>query len=185
MDTAHHDHVYRQIDLTMPHVPLEKAIMAWASDQLGRTVFTPQQLSQIAAGLAPGDDPIRTRRLRSNIDIALGALAARQCEPEGGWEAYCSGWEEVRLQNRLGMCSEFDRLRHLRDRFGGLLLNGKACPLVLLIPLSNGQWVQMGWVQLALLEDNPLAIESPRVLAQRQAQEHVIVREPSPAAARA
>jgi len=160
------------VDLNRPLRELEAAILEWACRQDEGAVFSTDQLEQLrrrVSGRAGGE---RDRHISMDLQVAIGALQAREKEAPGGWEAYIASWEEHRLTTDLGMSTEIDQLRDLQDRFGGILLNSRAAPFVLLIPCSDGTWVQMGWTTLTRLASSPLdPTKPPAVISTYRADE--------------
>jgi hypothetical protein len=161
-----------RVDLTAPKDELETAVFTWACELGYGAVFTLGQLRRIAVNLRGQAQEEKLRHVAADLHLALGACEAREREPIGGWPEYVRGWEDARLQLGLGKGTEMDQLRGLQDKFGGILLNGRGAPFVLIIPCSDGRWIQMGWTTLTLLASSPLATgDTPRVLSHYNADE--------------
>lgn len=159
------------VSLSLPLSLLEPALFDWANRQGRGAVFSIDQLRalrQRTDALVSKTDS--DRHLVMDLQLAIGAHAAHLHAPGEGWPAYLTAWQEQLLTKELGLCNELDQLRGLQDRFGGILLNGRSAPFVLLIPCRDGRWVQMGWNTIALLSGTPLDPEHPpRILEQHQA----------------
>lgn len=161
-----------RVDLNATRDELETSVFAWACELGFGAVFTLDQLRRIAVNLRGQAPAEKLRHVAADLHLALGACEAREREPLGGWPDYVEGWEQARMQQGLGHGTEMDQLRALQERFGGILLNGRGAPFVLLIPCSDGRWVQMGWTTLTLLASSPLETGSePRVLSHYNADD--------------
>lgn len=154
------------VDLHLPAADLEREILRWACQQGTGAFFTTDQLRKLRAKLeAQLPRTEAARHLVMDIDIGLGALSARIRQPSGGAAAYVTAWETLLLSKGLGQGTEIDQLRALHDRFGGILLNGRAAPFVLLIPCEDRTWLQIGWNLFTHLADNPLTNPKPAAIA--------------------
>lgn len=161
-----------RVNLNAQKDELESGVFAWAGELGFGAVFTLNQLRRIAVQLRGHAHEVKRRHVAADLHLALGACEAREREPVGGWPDYVKGWEDARLQQGMGQGTEMDQLRGLQDKFGGILLNGRGAPFVLIIPCSDGRWIQMGWTTLTLLASSPLETdETPRVLAHYNADE--------------
>lgn len=153
------------VDLHLPAADLEREVLRWACQQGTGAFFTTDQLRKLRERLeASLPRTEANRHLVMDIDIGLGALSARLRQPSGGAAAYVTAWETLLLSKGLGQGSEIDQLRALHDRFGGILLNGRAAPFVLLIPCEDRTWLQIGWNLFTHLAGSPLTDPEPRVI---------------------
>lgn len=144
------------VELAQPLATLEPQIYAWASES-GTSVYTQSQLRRLK-DLAHGfRDQAGVEGFATDLYLALGALTAQERRPADGWMGYVRHWELKRLQVRLssGDKTDFTRLRELEIQVGGILLNDPSCPLVLLIPQPDGNWIQAGWELLIELAGSP------------------------------
>lgn len=166
-----HPRLHESVDLTHPLHELESAVFRWAS-QLGHgAVYSLTQLDKLRRQLDQASSLIfHCKELAMDVQVAHGAILARMRQPEGGWLAYLAGWEAKVLGTTMGMSTQLEQLRMLQDEFGGVLINGRSLPFMLLIPLEDGTWLKMGWTTITHLSRSPIdGGPFPTVLAGRSA----------------
>lgn len=151
------------VQLAQPVDSLRHAIYAWASGIEGNAVYTPVQFERLrthaAAAHRASPEDKDAAHLNHDFHLACGALSALEKRPPGGWSEYVQAFTNHRLSLRIRSISEFSLLRNLEVQVGGILLNDRACPLVLILPQPGGTWIQMGWESVIELADSPF--ESP------------------------
>lgn len=144
----------RTIDLSLPARELESAIFDWVSKLGQGPVASEEELSDLRSRLLVSGPA--GEQLAMDVHLALGALSARRKELKGGWKAYVDAWRERIEAVGVDGSTELDAMRDLHDRLGGLLLNGRAAPFLLILPLSDGTWIKLGWDTARHYEQSPL-----------------------------
>jgi len=160
--------------LAAPIERVEPEIFAWASTLGLGVVYSRTQFERLLDVARPKSAVTDMERRRfMDLRFAAGTLTALDRRPPTGWEGYLDIWTGLRLANRLKVYekSDFSRLRELEERVGGILLNDRAMPLVLILPQPGGSYVQMGWESVVELESSPFLAgrRSARVL-----REHLV-----------
>lgn len=144
------------VNLSLPLAELECAILQWASLQGLGEISAIAGLEALRSRLQP--DVSRNeaaRHLVMDLDLGLGAVSARQRE-KASVEEYYAEWESLAAKVAHREITEMDQLRSLQQSFGGVLLNGRSAPFVLLVPLSDGSWLQVGWKTMSHLDAFPM-----------------------------
>jgi len=153
----HFPRLLNTVDLSLPLEDLRGAILQWASQQGHGEVEAESQLAELKMRLLSHSERTeRGRHLCMDIDVALGAIDARRKEHPHSFDDYAASWEAEVRSVASGDINEMDQLRRLQERFGGILLNSRSAPFLLLVPLSDGTWLQVGWESIQHVAGNPL-----------------------------
>ena len=161
------------VEFAQPRDRLWDALCAWAS-QTGQSIYTEQQLER----LRHDADAARMPYLAQDIQIAFDSLQALDRRPPNGWHGYVAAWETQRASNAIFRRGEYGLLRDLQAQLGGILLNSRAQPFVLILPQPGGTYVQIGWMTLSELSVSPFGPQRHQAVILR---EHVL---PEPAVSR-
>lgn len=138
------------VDFAQSRDRLWDALCGWAG-QSGRAIYTEDQLQRLQRDAADA----KLEFLVLDIQIAFDALAALDNRPKEGWAGYVAAWETERATNAIFRRGEFGLLRGLHAKLGGILLNSRALPFVLILPQPTGTYIQMGWQHIAELSVSP------------------------------
>ena len=146
------------VRLAQPLEEAKAAIFAWAGCLGLGAFYTYEQLETLSVK-AEAMGSTEGGYLSMDVRVARGTITALERRPRDGWEGYVRIWNELRVKERTGKqdITDFARLRELEGRCGGILLNNRACPLMLILPQPDGTWVQMGWESMVQLDRSPLA----------------------------
>ena len=92
-------------------------------------------------------------------------------EPVG--DGYLDIWSAQRLTHRMKVYdkTDFSRLRELEIRIGGILLNDRSMPLVLILPQPTGTYLMMGWESVVEMDTSPFAPDRRKA---RVLREHLL-----------
>lgn len=156
------------VNLNAPRGELEDALLAWASG-LGEGAIHDRQGMHALRVLLLNRLDDQARHTAMDLYMALGALDARERCDDASWDALLEAWQQYRHSTdaRTEYAGDMEQLRRLQDRFGGILLLGRGAPMVLLIPCTDGTWVQMGWKVVLQLASSPLTDARPPHVLQR------------------
>ena len=148
--------------LARPLDQVERDIYSWAGGLgLGPVYVREQFLKMFEVVKSSREQSIEHKYRQLDFQLAHGTLTALEHRPVSGWEGYLEQWTLVRLEHRLAVYGkgEFTRLRELEKRLGGILLNDRAMPMVLVLPQPSGTYVQMGWESIVELDTSPFSPE--------------------------
>lgn len=151
------------IEFAQPRDRLWDALCGWAG-QSGRAIYTEEQMQRL---LRDATDA-KLEYLALDIQIAFDALSALDKRPEEGWSGYVAAWETERATNAIFRRAEFGLLRGLHAKIGGVLLNSRALPFVLIIPQPTGTYIQMGFQAISELSVSPFGPERHEAVILRQ-----------------
>jgi hypothetical protein len=147
-------------NLAQPLETIQHEIFSWATQQGLGTIYTRAQFDRLAERARLESDLDEARRQR-NMDfrLASGTLTALERRPVEGWEGYLEIWNAQRLTHRMKVFekTDFSRLRELEIRIGGILLNDRSMPLVLILPQPTGTYLVMGWESVVELGVSPFS----------------------------
>lgn len=160
--------------LAAPLDRIEPEIFGWAS-QLGLgTVYTRAQFDRLAEqARLQGDLSEAHLQRQMDFKLAAGTLTALERRPADGWEGYLDIWAAQRLTHRMKVYdkTDFSRLRELEIRIGGILLNDRSMPLVLILPQPTGTYLMMGWESVVEMDTSPFAPDRRKA---RVLREHLL-----------
>lgn len=151
------------IEFAQPRDRLWDALCAWAG-QSGRAVYTEEQLQRLQRDAAVAG----LEYLALDVQIAFDALSALDQRPAEGWAGYIAAWETERATNAIFRRGAMYLLRGLHAKLGGILLNSRANPFVLILPQPTGTYVQMGWQHIAELSVSPFGPERHEAVILRE-----------------
>jgi hypothetical protein len=153
------------VEFAQPRDRLWEALCAWAS-QSGRAVYSEEQLQRLHRDATnAGLD-----YLSLDIQIGFDALAALDLRPSDGWAGYLAAWETERAANAIFRIGEFSLLRGLNAKIGGILLNSRALPFVLILPQPTGTYIQMGFHSISELSVSPFGPQRNQAVILREHQ---------------
>lgn len=161
-------------NLAAPCDRVEPEIFSWASSLGLGAVYTRAQFDRLAEqARLSGDLGESYRQRQMDFKLAAGTLTALDRRPANGWDGYLEIWTAQRLTHRLKVYdkTDFSRLRELEIRIGGILLNDRSMPLVLILPQPTGSYLQMGWESVVELDTSPFA---PNRRQARVLREHLL-----------
>lgn len=147
------------VDLAQPSTLLFPAIAQWVSEVIGHTVYTFEQLVSLHDRCKREVlDAARPGWHLTDLYCAVGALRAHKFRPRDGWQGYIDAFERKRVVQRISKDdkTDFSRLRELEIEVGGILINDRACPFLLICPQPDHTWLTMGFESLMLFSQSPL-----------------------------
>lgn len=160
MDTTTKEEAARLLtdvpNLARPLRELEADIFRWASTQEMGECSTREQFERQYQQLIKARVGINSRRIL-DYEIARGSLRALELRPASGWDGYVEQWTVVRLEHQMTSPQKpgLVRLRALEERIGGILLDSRRIPLMLVLPQPGGTYIQMGWESIVELDTSP------------------------------
>jgi len=151
------------VDFAQSRDRLWQDLCAWAG-QSGRAVYSEDQLQRLQRDAAEA----KLEFLALDIQIGFDALSALDLRPSEGWAGYIAAWETERATNAIFRRGEFGLLRGLHAKIGGILLNSRALPFVLILPQPTGTYIQMGFMSIAELSVSPFGPDRHEAVILRQ-----------------
>lgn len=142
------------VDLAQPLHTLEPLLLRWASAS-GWILKTVDAFEALAKAMEQ-QPALSSEDTTLDLRLAVDAWQALRRRPPSGFLGYVMIWQSrMSTQRALGVGDE-GRLRALQHQLGGILLDGKAAPYILLCPQPDGTWMQMGFESVVLLDRSPL-----------------------------
>lgn len=158
------------VEFSQPIKEYRIDLFAWAT-MAGRDVRNMKEFMDVKSDYVNSDHPDRAKTIL-DFEVAMEVLNALSKAEHLSWAQYESLWR-FKYSSTLGSQSDdFTSMRALHDYFGGILLENKVTPYLLIIPQIDGSYIQMGYESLLLLSENPLG--EKRQLAQVLKESYIV-----------
>lgn len=143
-----------EVELAQPINIFTAELYTWAS-QSGVPVKTLRQFVDLKKSYHDSNHPDRFK-VAMDFEVALETISALEKAKHHDYAFYENIWR-FKFSASLGSQSDdFAIMRSLQDYFGGILLNSRQEPYLLILPQPDGTYIQMGYESILQLTLNPL-----------------------------
>lgn len=145
------------VDLAQPIERFNADLFKWASTLGQGEVTSTSEFEAVRRHFVARTGNPSVDKLLGDFYIAEGTLKALKRRPERGFPEYVLLWEQQCSSNRIKRLGrdDFGRLQQLEIRLGGVLLDDRSAPYVLILPQPAGHYVVMGYTYVSRLDVNP------------------------------
>lgn len=146
------------VELAQPIERFTADLFRWAATLGQGEVATIADYQRVHRDLMARTGNPNIDKLLTDFYLADGTIKSLQRRPERGFPEYVRRWEQQCSSNkikRLGH-SDYGRLQELEIRLGGILLEDRTAPYVLILPQPAGHFVVMGRTYVSRIDVNPL-----------------------------
>lgn len=157
MDQIRVQRLLSTVQLAQPLDAFHCDLFRWASTLGEGPVSTMQEFEAVRRALFARTGNPCIDKLMLDIYLAEGTINSLARRPGRGFPEYVRLWEQQCSSNRikrLGL-SDFGRLQALEIRLGGILLDDRTSPYVLILPQPAGHFVVMGATYVSRIDTNP------------------------------
>lgn len=149
-----------KVELAQPLPQLDADLVRWAAPA-GWTVRSVEDFPTLAR-IAEIQPTPWCEHIAWDVRVGWDAREAIRLRPAGGFEPYVRAWyARLATQRALGAGDE-GRLRALQQTLGGILIDGRMAPFVLVLPQPDGTWISMGFETVTWLDRSPIGADRHR-----------------------
>lgn len=143
-----------EIELAQPLESFRAELFTWASLS-GHPIKTLKDFMALRDHYDQSEHPDRMT-IRIDFDVALEVIDALSKARAQSFSHYETLWRFKFTASLGSQADDFAIMRALQEYFGGILLDGKQTPYLLVIPQPDGTYVQIGYESMLQLSHNPL-----------------------------
>lgn len=142
------------VEFSQPIKEYRNELFAWAL-MSGKDVRNMKEFMDLKNDYTDSTHPERAKILL-DFEVALDVLNALSKAEHQSYTQYESLWRFKYTTSLGSQSDDFTIMRSLQAYFGGILLENKVTPYLLIIPQLDGTYIQMGFESLLQLSENPL-----------------------------
>lgn len=143
-----------EVELAQPLKEFTAELFTWAS-QSGRPVKTLRHFVELKKAYHDSEHPDRFK-IAMDFAVALETISALEKASHHNYTFYESIWRFKFTASLGSQSDDFAVMRSLQDYFGGILLDSRQEPYLLILPQPDGTYIQMGYESILQLQYNPL-----------------------------